>query len=392
MTWGGALALDEPALSLVLLSEPSLPDLILAQARESQTLLAAVEDKQAAIIVDAYKQAREQIASRLNYVWERSFGAGGNPEPKDLIEWARGQELLGQIDAHLDQLGVTTQALQGQAFSAGAALGFQQANIELGMAASDFGGAGILGQAVFGNLDTLTVDLGMTAAINETQNLSDTLRAEVHSQLTQGAIQGEGIRDIQRRVDGVLGGETVPAGNRAELISRWATIKGYNAAADQAIYDASQVIEGLQEMWLVELDDLTCPDCLAHEGEVRDPEDEFDQGRSFNNTPIKVYGGSLEYPPLHPRCRCTITAWHPRWAGIATLPPEDLQAGAQVFAQEVGFAPKSFEPPVPPPAGSLRATRAGRQVIRAQAIASIPDAVRAKTLEKYLGCWSGGEL
>lgn len=365
----------------------SLADRIVALAGGAhQDILAKLEDAQAQTMVNAYAQAREKIGDRLNDIYTKTFGAGASPEPKDLIEFARGQELLGSIDGHLDALGITTQALQGQAFSAGAVLGMQQANVELGMVAEDFG----LGHSIFGNLTTLVPDLGMAAAINETQNLSDVLRADVHSELTQGAVLGEGITKIQARVDGVLSGQTVNGQNRAELISRWATIKGYNAAADQALNDAAQVIEGLQEMWIVDADELTCGDCMAHYGETTGPGDEFDSSRSFNNTPIQVYGGFLEYPPLHPRCRCTITAWHPRWEGIASVTPTQLQAQAQELAVKNGFAPKSFEPAVKPTPGSLRATRAGRSVLRANNIASIPEGVRKATMEKFLKCWGGG--
>jgi uncharacterized protein with gpF-like domain len=254
---------------------------------------------------------------------------------------------------------------------------------------NDFGGVGLLGKATFGNLNTLVPDLGMAAAVNETKNLSDVMRAEVHSQLTQGAVLGEGIAKIQQRVDGVMSGETVNGQNRAELISRWATIKGYNAAADQAIREAAEVIPGLQEMWVCSIDEQTCEDCLAHDGEVRDIDAEFDSSRSFGTTPISPYGGVLEYPPLHPRCRCTLTAWHDRWASISEFTPQSMQEAAQQTAVANGFAPKSFPPPTPPAPDTLRATRAGRAVIRAQNIAVIPDGVRKATLERFLSCWSG---
>lgn len=384
----GGLDLLDPVARLVLLTDPvgSLPDRIIALAGGAhQDILASLEDQQAKTMVAAYQSAREQLGSRLNEIYDKTFGAGATPEPKDLIEFARGEELLGSIDSHLDALGITTQALQGQAFSAGAALGIQQANVELGMVTEDFG----LPHSIFGNLNTLVPDLGMAAAVNETKNLSDTLRSEVHSELTQGAVLGEGINKIQARVDGVLEGAKVGGQSRAELISRWATIKGYNAAADQALNDAAEVIDGLQEMWIVDADENTCGDCMAHYGETTGPGDEFDSSRSFNNTPISVYGGFLEYPPLHPRCRCTITAWHPRWEGIATLGPAQLQEDAQKLAQSNGFAPKSFEPATKPTPGSLRATRAGREVLRAQNIAVIPEGVRKATMEKFLKCWGG---
>lgn len=355
-----------------------------------QDILARLEDKQAKTIIRAYDDARKQLAARMEFLYNESFGQGAaQPEPKRVIEWARNSELMGSIDRHMESLGYQTQALQGQAFSAGAELGWQQANAELTAALPDFGGPAIVGKTVFGNLNTLVPDLGMAAAINDTQNLSDELRAAVHRELTAGAVLGEGIRKLQARLGVVLNGQIVPAGPRAELISRWAVIKGHNAARDQTFNDAGKLIPGLQKMWLVQRDERTCPHCLGHWGEVVPVENEFNQERTFDKTPPKVYGGTLEYPPLHPRCRCTIVAWHERWRGLATNTPEDFQTQAQGAAEAVGFPGKSFLPPKAP--SGLRATRAGRAVLRSQAIKSIPPAVREATLEKFMSCWIGGK-
>ena len=324
----------------------------------------------------------------MDELWAQTFGSGIKPDPKDVIEWTQKAELVATIDQRLDALGIETLGLQGQGWSSGAQLGWEQAQAELGLAIADFGGAGALGRSVFGSLDTLQHDLAMTAAINETKNLSNALRADVHKQLITGATQGEGIRKLRRRLDKVLGGATVKAGNRAELISRWSVIKGNNAARDQAYNDAAGNIPGLQKMWLVQNDERTCPHCLSHNGEVVPADSEFDKTRSFAPTPQKVYGDVLEYPPLHPRCRCTITAWHPRWHGLSKITPEQLANEAQEAAQAAGFitAPKPFSPPQKPAAGSLRATREGRRVINAHNIAEIPDTVREATVQRYLAC------
>lgn len=380
---------SEPGgLGIVTLAESSPADDILALAGSHQEILAHLEDAQAKVMVKAWTDARNDIAQRMDTLWAQTFGKGAQPEPKDIIEWTQKAELISTLDERLTSLGVTTQALQGQAWSAGAATGWKHAQQLLGIAADDFGGAGALGRSTFGKLDLLKHDLAMVAAVNETKNLPGQLRSAVQGQLLQGASQGEGIRKLRGRLDKALGGATVNGQNRADLISRWSAVKGYNAAADDALNDAATLIPGLQKMWLVQSDERTCPHCLAHHGEVVDADAEFDAQRTFAGTPQQVYGSVLEYPPLHPRCRCTITAWHSRWASIATKPPQVLQDEAQTAAQQSGFttAPKPFTPPKKPLPGSLRSTRRGRAVIRANDIAQVPDAVREATIERYLGC------
>lgn len=388
-----ALDVDDPLDRMVLLANPgsSPADKIIALAGgQHQDILAKLEDQQAATMVKAWEQARQETAARMESIWEQTFGQGVTPEPKDVIAWSQSAQLLQGLDQRLDDLGITTQALQGQAWSAGAEMGWAQINKELGFAVTDFGGAALVGKTVFGNLPDLGYDLAMTAAINETKNLSTALRAAVHQELIAGGTQGEGIKQLRRRLDGVLGGATVNGNNRAELIARWSTIKGHNASRDQALNDAAQSIPGLSKMWLVQRDERTCPHCMAHWGEVVPADAEFDKERSFANTPQKVYGDVLETPPLHPRCRCTITAWHERWRGLSSFTPEDYQEQAQVAAQEVGFTkgPKHF--PLPKPPKGLRTSRAGRRVINAENIAQIPDSVREATKDKLVSCWLGG--
>lgn len=388
-----AVDLDDPLDRMVLLANPgaSPADKIIALAGgQHQDILAHLEDVQAATMVQAWEQARSETAERMEAIWARTFGSGVTPEPKDVIAWTQSAELLAGLDQRLDDLGIATQTLQGQAWSAGAELGWAQANKELGFAVTDFGGAALVGKTVFGSLPDLGYDLAMTAAINETKNLLPELRAAVHRELIAGATQGEGIKQLRRRLDTVLGGATVNGNNRAELIARWATIKGHNAARDQTLNDAAEHMPGLSKMWLVQRDERTCPHCMAHWGEVVPANAEFDKERSFANTPQKVYGDVLETPPLHPRCRCTITAWHERWRGISSFTPEDYQEQAQAAAQDVGFiaAPKHF--PTPKVPKGLRTTRRGRRVINAQNIAQVPDSVRKATQEKLLSCWLGG--
>lgn len=384
----------DPVERLILLADPgSTPaDQILALATgRDQQVLAKLTDTQASTMVKAWQQARTELAARMNQLYGASFGSGHAPTPAQVLEWTQKSEVLEAIQGKLDNLGITTQALQGQAFSAGAVAGMATANAQLAIAAGDFGGPAVLGKATYGSIDNVAQDLGMVAAVNDTKNLPGQLRAGVQQALQTGAIQGEGITKLSARLDEVLDGATTVAGSRADNIARWATVKGYNAATEDAMNDAANYIPGLQKMWLVQNDEQTCPYCMSHFGEVIPTDDEFDKTRTFTNgAPIKVYGDVLEYPPLHPKCRCTIISWVDRWRGLSTFTPEQLQAEARTSAEKLGFTSKTFDEPAPPATG-LRATREGRRVLYTKAVDSIPAAVRQATEQKFLSCWAGGK-
>lgn len=369
---------------------PSPADAILKLHGEHQVILGALSDDQAHQIGLAYEQARKEISTDLQALWEKA--SIGTLTPAQQVQMLRNSEMISQIDGHLGRLQQTALGIQDNAWTQGAQLGLSHANAELALGLSDFGGPGVVGASVFGRIDNVAVDLGMTAAVNETQNLAGKLRLDLQRELQTGVLKGEGIRDLTKRLDQphLLGGAKVASGNRAELIARYSTIKGHNAGADHAYNEAAKSIPGLQKEWIVTRDERTCPHCLAHHGEVVSVDAEFDQSRSFAKTPPAVYGGTLEYPPLHPRCRCTIVSWHPRWAGLSDHPPEAQQEQAQELAQQAGFPPKSFPIPNPPKPGSLRASRVGRSALRANQIASVPKNVRNALMQRFRSCWLGG--
>lgn len=362
----------------------SYPDKILQLAGGShQDILAKLEDKQAATIVSSWQQARVDIEKRITSLYDRTFAAGATPTPAQLLQFTRDGELVAGIDAHLDALGVKTQGAQTGGFSAGAALAKEQLSVEMSPLYHDFGHA--LPSAVsFARLDNVVYDLGMTRAINETPNMVAEVRSAVHRELAAGAIAGEGIKELAARIEPMSG----IGANRADIISRYAVISGHNAAREQAYADAVPAIPGLQKMWLVTRDERTCPLCLAHWGEAVPVEAEFDHERTFGTTAPKIYGGTLSHPPLHPRCRCTITTWHPRWYGLTDLTPEFYQEEAQKLAIQAGLPSKTFAQEIPPVSG-LRATRAGRNVLRASEIKSVPPAVRQAYIDKFFSCFGG---
>jgi len=124
----------------------------------------------------------------------------------------------------------------------------------------------------------------------------DSLRKE----LIAGVKLGEGMPDLAKRVNKIFG---FAEKYRATRIARSEIIRAANSGAEFA-YIQSGVCKGKQ--WLTAFDERTCPECEAMNGK------KAGLGKSFNTTGLDVdldyTEGEMPYPPLHPGCRCSLTA------------------------------------------------------------------------------------
>lgn len=122
--------------------------------------------------------------------------------------------------------------------------------------------------------------------------------------LREGISAGEGIPDLRKRVDSVFGGMEK---YRAERIARSETIRATNYASEEA-WRQSGVVKSKQ--WLTAMDERTCEWCGPMNGKIIGLGDSwFDRGTALAGN----QGGTLnldyetvERPPLHPNCRCTL--------------------------------------------------------------------------------------
>lgn len=123
-------------------------------------------------------------------------------------------------------------------------------------------------------------------------------------QLRAGISAGEGIPDLRKRVEGVFEGMDR---YRSERIARTETIRATNYATLSA-YKESGVVQAKQ--WLTTPDERTCEWCGPMDRRVLGLDDDwFKRGESFqgvNGGTIKLDYGSVDQPPLHPNCRCTL--------------------------------------------------------------------------------------
>ncbi len=130
----------------------------------------------------------------------------------------------------------------------------------------------------------------------ETNNLLKTA-------LQEGVKNGESIALLKNRVKDVFSNME---SYRAERIARSEVIRASNFAATEA-YQQSGVVDKVQ--WLTTEDDRTCPYCDPLNGkEIAIGETFFQNGDAVNGTDGTEYHidyADVEYPPLHPSCRCT---------------------------------------------------------------------------------------
>lgn len=131
----------------------------------------------------------------------------------------------------------------------------------------------------------------------ETNNL-------LKASLTEGVASGEGIDQLRRRVQDVFDGMEK---YRAERIARSEVIRASNFATREA-YHQSGVVEQLE--WLVTDDDRLCPLCAPLSGKTISIKDSFfsrgDTVVGADGSEYAVDYESIDNPPLHPNCRCTI--------------------------------------------------------------------------------------
>jgi hypothetical protein len=335
---------------------------LLAKLTAQSDEAGALSDEAAAATRTAYLNARIDIDNRMKDLIERRGGLE-NLDQGDRFRLTRDTAIIQEAERRLDQLGVEHESIVNHHFTVAGQLAQGHVGEELAEHVAQInkvnGNARLVSAISTSQIDRAAVELGLGTAIADTKALNQALQLQVTREITEGVIAGEGIPQLSRRLD------VIPeiSSSRGEVISRWATIKGYNLSR-QAQYEASlSVMPMLMKQWLCATDERTCPHCLAHHGEIVAVPDQFDASRTYAATPITPYQGQLEVPPLHPRCRCTITAWTEDWRAYTDATPQELEATAKDLAVAQGF-PKAASA-LPAEAGVKTATNMSHRIEQA---------------------------
>lgn len=137
-------------------------------------------------------------------------------------------------------------------------------------------------------------------------DFNDETLSKLNNTLAEGIQAGEGIASLKSRVNDVY--DTID-GFRAERIARTETLKASNNATVEAYRQTGFV---KSKVWVVNPD--ACPQCEEFEGKSIDLDEPFlPIGGSYTytdedgleQTQTNSYD-TIEEPPLHPNCRCTI--------------------------------------------------------------------------------------
>jgi hypothetical protein len=107
--------------------------------------------------------------------------------------------------------------------------------------------------------------------------------------------------------------------HRAETIARTETMRAANSGRMESMRQSVRdgFVTGVQKVWSTGFDDRTCEQCAPLDGTVVALDIDFEETQRGGNLgpdgktrPVrdlpKGTGQVLDFPPLHPRCRCTI--------------------------------------------------------------------------------------
>jgi HK97 family phage portal protein len=134
---------------------------------------------------------------------------------------------------------------------------------------------------------------------------NDDTMTKLNVTLSEGIQAGEGLGELKKRVSDVYDDVT---GYRAERIARTETLKASNGATVDAYRQTGFVT---QKQWYVNPD--ACVQCEYFDGKTVPLDDSFlGLGESYtveedgDSTTFTNDYDTVEEPPLHPNCRCTI--------------------------------------------------------------------------------------
>lgn len=158
-----------------------------------------------------------------------------------------------------------------------------------------------------GTFDTTDPNVAKFLA-NRTTKVSDAVNSETDKQLraelTEGISLGENIDELRARIEKVYG---FAASYRSERIARTETIRAENFASQEA-WRQSGLVE--QKEWYTAQDERVCEFCGPMNGRVIELVGKFfDKGDTYTGEQggqLKLKFESIQGPPLHVSCRCTL--------------------------------------------------------------------------------------
>lgn len=182
------------------------------------------------------------------------------------------------------------------------------------------------------------------------------VKDDLKMQFGIGLAKGETIDQLTKRIANVSSFRAVVDANHPDFAAKamaaglsrryenWANrlvrtelVHSYNYTATQGIKKAHEMDDRVVMVWDAANDMRVCPACRDMHGRNIMP---GAKGGFFS----RVINKGVDYPPLHPYCRCAVVAWMAEWG---TEDAEEPDLIAPVPGQ-VEFDPDTFEPPAVP--------------------------------------------
>lgn len=132
-------------------------------------------------------------------------------------------------------------------------------------------------------------------------DVNDETEKQIRASISQGLDAGEGLDELQARVEDVMGSA---ATFRSDRISRTETTRA-QGFADNAAWKQSGVVSGKE--WYCVIDERTCIWCLSLDGRITSLDNPlFSVGDTVEagGKTMNISYDSIDSPPLHISCRC----------------------------------------------------------------------------------------
>jgi SPP1 gp7 family putative phage head morphogenesis protein len=296
--------------------------------------LRGIEGEAIARINRSLDQAFLEISRRLLRIYERELNYQAEGEPVNPRSPERYGELLKQLKGLLDRLNPARRQVYLDTFmrllQAANALGLEYGEK---LAADAYVGDRFIPQTV--NIPITAIreaalsargylDWSRDYGRESGTDLADRISGVVQKGLAAGDGPAVVARDL-RKLGGVVKG-------RAEMVARTESLKAANTAQTKT-YQANGISLGV---WWATPDERTCAQCAPFMGNIYDLSAmTLDDPRGFRFT----------MPPVHPRCRCKLSAVTA--LGLA-LRPEQLEQYQQLNRETVGKLPGEPDDKPPP--------------------------------------------
>ncbi len=174
------------------------------------------------------------------------------------------------------------------------------------------------------------------------KSMNKKTQADFKRELQKGIDAGESIPQLTKRMEKVF--EGYPQQKRAELIARTESARAIMAGKEQAWIQSGVVTH---KVWDSQND--SCPFCLAMEGKEMDLGSAwFSEGETMvvefegKLLEMPMNYGPVPHPPLHPNCRCSMTA-KIEMETPRKPEPEEVKVDAVEIRNDLGNLKETFE-------------------------------------------------